>query len=607
MHVVVLGGGSTGEHFVGALRRLDDEVRITLVERLLVGGDCSYWACMPTKTMLRATEVVAETTRAPGVRPTELDIPRVFAWRDVVAERDDASQVEWLAKQRCELVRGDGVVASAGTIAVDGAEIAYDRLVIATGSSPVIPPIPGLDKIAYWTNVEATETTEVPGSLLVLGGGPVGCELAQFFARVGSRVTLVDATDRLLPHVDAEAASLVEAALREDGVEIHLGVTVEAVEPSNKLLLGSGERLEFERLLVATGRRANVDGLEPLGLEISKRGIEVDERMRAAENVWAIGDVTGIAQFTHVGKYHARVAAYDIAGRPARADYRAIPATIFTDPPVATVGVLEGAIARWPLTSTSRLSTYERPKRDGFVKVAADPERRVVVGAVAVGPEAGEWLQQLTLAIRAEVPIEVLLDVIQPFPTFSEAVFWALRELNLDLYCSPRFTPARGGLRPAGAEAAIVSVVHQGGEPTLGERRRPDAGDADGRQEQDGCGDREPRGDLAQLGLPADARAERLVDGVDLVRGLRVVRLAARDPGDRLHRRGIRRDRDLVLVEPEPELDRAVRGAERHAVDADARLLRELSRLDRRDGASVLARRRTRARSRPAGSGPARA
>jgi pyruvate/2-oxoglutarate dehydrogenase complex dihydrolipoamide dehydrogenase (E3) component len=161
--------------------------------------------------------------------------------------------------------------------------------------------------------------------------------------------------------------------------------------------------------------------------------VEVDERLRAAENVWAIGDVTGIAPFTHVGKYHARVVAYGIAGRDARADHRAVPATIFTDPQIATVGTLEGKVAAWQLTSTSRLSTYERPKRPGFVKIAADPDRRVVTGAVAVGPEAGEWLQQLTLAIRAEVPIDVLLDVIQPFPSFSEAVFWALRELDLDL------------------------------------------------------------------------------------------------------------------------------------------------------------------------------
>jgi pyruvate/2-oxoglutarate dehydrogenase complex dihydrolipoamide dehydrogenase (E3) component len=199
------------------------------------------------------------------------------------------------------------------------------------------------------------------------------------------------------------------------------------------VLAGSGERLAFERLLLATGRRPNVDGLEGLPLTIGPKGIEVDERLRAAPSVWAIGDVTGIAPFTHVGKYHARIAAYDIVGRETRADHRAVPATIFTDPQVATVGTLEGRISTWQLTSTPRLSTYERPKRSGFLKIAADPEERVVTGAVAVGPEAGEWLQQLTLAIRARTPVDVLLDVIQPYPTFSEAVFLGLRELGLDL------------------------------------------------------------------------------------------------------------------------------------------------------------------------------
>jgi pyruvate/2-oxoglutarate dehydrogenase complex dihydrolipoamide dehydrogenase (E3) component len=419
--VLVLGGGSTGEHFVGALRRLDSEVELTLIERRLVGGECSYWACMPTKTMLRGTELAAATRHTPGVGTATLDPAGVFAWRDVVVdERDDSSQVEWLASRRCELVRGDGVVAEPGVVRVGGRELPYDRLVIATGSSPVIPPV--VDGFDYWTNREATETTDVPETLLVLGGGPVGCELAQFFARVGSKVTLVQSAERLLPNVDADAAALVQAALEEDGVEVRLNASASADE-----LRG------HERVLVATGRKANVDGLDALGLDLSPRGIEVDERLRAAENVWAIGDVTGIAQFTHVGKYHARVAAYDMTGRDVRADYRAIPATIFTDPQVATVGSLDGKVATWPLTSTPRLSTYERPKRDGFVKVAADPGRRVLTGAVAVGPEAGEWLQQLTLAIRAEVPLETLLDVIPPYPTFSEAVFLALRELNLDL------------------------------------------------------------------------------------------------------------------------------------------------------------------------------
>jgi pyruvate/2-oxoglutarate dehydrogenase complex dihydrolipoamide dehydrogenase (E3) component len=432
VQVVVLGGGSSGEHFVGALRRLDGEAEIKLVERNLVGGECSYWACMPTKTMLRGPEIVAESRRAPGVQPATLDPKGIFAWRDLVADRDDSDQVKWLAGRNCEVVRGHAKVVRPGVLQVGERELHYDRLVIATGSSPAIPPIPGIADTGYWTNVEATETTEVPGSLLVLGGGPVGCELAQFFARVGSKVTLVEAGERLLPGLDADAGELVRNAFEEDGIEVRVGARAESFDGRTAVLAG-GERIDFEQLLVAVGRRPNLEGLEALGLSTGKKGIEVDERLRAAENVWAIGDVTGIALLTHVGKYQARIAAYDMAGRETRADYRAIPATVFTDPQVATVGKLEGKVAVWKLTSTPRLSTYERPKRPGFLKLAADPERRVVTGAAAVGPEAGEWLQQLTLAIRAEIPVNVLLDVIQPYPTFSDAVFLALRELGFDL------------------------------------------------------------------------------------------------------------------------------------------------------------------------------
>jgi len=407
---------------------------VTVVERRLVGGECSYYACMPTKTMLRAPELAAAARHSQGaVEVGRVDPQKIFAWRDIVAERDDSSQVEWLDSQNAALVRGDAVVTEPGVVQVGEHELRYDRLVIATGSSPIVPPIEGLDQIDYWTNVEATVTLEVPERLLVLGGGPVGCELAQFFQRVGSQVTLVQSDARLLSRVDPDAAALVEEALREDGVDIRLNARAESVT-SNTVLLADGSEVPYDRLLLATGRKPNVDGLEPLGLEISRRGIEVDERMRAAENVWALGDVTGIAPFTHVGKYHARIAAYDMDGRAVRADHRAVPATIFTDPQVATVGDTAGGVSStWQLTSVPRLSTYERPKRPGFVKVVADPERRVLTGAVAVGPESGEWLQQLTLAIRAETPIEVLLDVIQPYPTFSEGVFLALRELNLDL------------------------------------------------------------------------------------------------------------------------------------------------------------------------------
>ncbi len=246
----------------------------------------------------------------------------------------------------------------------------------------------------------------MPASLAVLGGGPVGAELAQFFSRMGSQVTIVEHGPRLLGRVHAEAGELVGDVFRAEGIDVRTGVDVVKVEPGVRLTLSDGAAVEAERLLVATGRRPNTGdlGLEQLGVTIGPRGIAVDERLRAAENVWAIGDVNGVALFTHIGKYQARIAAADLHGRTVKADYRAIPAGIFTDPEVATVGRIEGdglVSARWELTSTPRLATYERPKRDGFVRIFADPGQRVLVGAVAVGPLAAEWLGQLTLAVRS--------------------------------------------------------------------------------------------------------------------------------------------------------------------------------------------------------------
>jgi pyruvate/2-oxoglutarate dehydrogenase complex dihydrolipoamide dehydrogenase (E3) component len=411
------------------------------VERELAGGECSYYACLPTKTLLRPTEALAAARLAPGAGEAitgEIDVERVLWWRDQVTDaRDDSWHVGWLAEQRAELVRGEARISGEGAVAVGDRELEFDELVVATGSTPAIPPIPGLDQVEYWTNRDAIWASTIPASLAVLGGGPVGVELAQFFRRMGSEVTLVERNGHLLARVDRDAGALLAERLYADGIRIVTGVEVEeveAIEGGVRLQLGSGAEVGVERVLVATGRTPNVAdlGLEQLGVEVSHRGVTVDDRMRASERVWAIGDAAGVGLLTHLGKYQARVAAANLAGGDARADYRAIPAAVFTDPQVASVGTTSGdgvVTARFEIVG-GRLSTYERPRRPGLVKLAADRSRRVLVGAVAVGPEAGEWLGQLTLAVRAEVPVDVLLDTIQPYPTFSEAIFNALVELE---------------------------------------------------------------------------------------------------------------------------------------------------------------------------------
>jgi pyruvate/2-oxoglutarate dehydrogenase complex dihydrolipoamide dehydrogenase (E3) component len=440
--VVVLGAGATGEAFLSALRKLDCDAEITVVEHQLVGGECSYWACIPSKTLLRPLEVVARARLAPGAAEAVIgavDAARVFWWRDEVAGKDDTSQAEWVAKQGVELVRGSGVVSEPGLVTVGDHELPYDALLVATGSVPLTPPVEGLAEGRYWGSRDATNASTVPESLAVVGGGAVGCELAQCYARLGSEVTLVQNGDRLLPRMEPEATGILAEAFAEEGIELRFDAQATRVEQNGgsfRVELEGQEPVEAERLLVATGRKPNVEGfgLECLDVEIGKRGIVVDEGLSAGGGVWAAGDVTGVAPFTHMGKYQGRIAAANVAGQSARADYRAIPATIFTDPQVAATGDTSGdgaVTASWRLESVSRTGTFQRPKRPGLVKLYADPERRVLVGATAVGPEAGEWIGQLTLAVRAEVPVDILRDTIQPFPSFSEAIYFAARDLAL--------------------------------------------------------------------------------------------------------------------------------------------------------------------------------
>jgi pyruvate/2-oxoglutarate dehydrogenase complex dihydrolipoamide dehydrogenase (E3) component len=363
--VVVLGGGVSGEAFIAALRRLDKEIGTTLVENELVGGECSYWACIPSKTLLRPVEIAARAKSAHGVEAT-VDPEQIFWWRDKNADKDDSSQVKWLTGLGVEVVRGKGVVTGPGTIEVDGGELPYDELMISTGSRAQMPPIEGLDSAEPWTSRDGTSRSEVPESLVVVGGGAVGCELAQFYSRLGTDVTIVQSGDYLLPRTDRDAGDLLGELFQQEGIHLCLNGKARKVEggPGGyRLELEGREPIESTHLMIATGRKPNVEGfgLENLALEIDTGGIEVDERLRAAEHVWAAGDVTGVAQFTHVGKYQGRVAAANIAGRDLVADYDAIPSAVFTDPQVAAVGDTSGenaVVGKWAVDKVSRMSTY---------------------------------------------------------------------------------------------------------------------------------------------------------------------------------------------------------------------------------------------------------
>ncbi len=463
--VVVLGAGTAGESIAKNVAQAGRSV--ALVESGRVGGECPYVACMPSKSLLRSATVRHLTTRAvelgAAARPAADDAAAAFARavtrRDEVAHgRDDTAAADDIREHGVTLLRGRGRIVADGVIAVGGTRYGFTDLVIGTGSRPIRPPIDGLDTVPTWTSDEALSSSELPDSLLILGGGAVGCELAQVYARFGVDVTLIEAAPQLMAKEEPTVAAILATVLRDDGIDLRIGAEVTKAEPVGgraRLHLADRTALDGDRVLIVTGRTPNIDdlGLEILGIETTTTGLATDDtgRVPGHPHLWAAGDVTGAAPYTHAANYQARIITTNLLGGSARMDTRAIPRAIYTDPPVASVG-LDGASALdqgiEPFTAGFDLAETARSgsegERRGRLVLTADARRGVLVGAAAVGPGADEWIGEAVLAIRAGIPISVLTDVVHAFPTFSEAYEPALRDLAQQLEAQNAPQPGPG-------------------------------------------------------------------------------------------------------------------------------------------------------------------
>jgi pyruvate/2-oxoglutarate dehydrogenase complex dihydrolipoamide dehydrogenase (E3) component len=454
--VVILGAGPAGEVCAGRLG--ESELEVALVEPHLIGGECSFYACMPSKALLRPGELLAEVRRIPGVREAltgELDVQAVLDRRDqIIHDLDDSSQLPWLESRGVTVVRAPGRLDGERRVqAGDDTLVARKAVVVATGTAPLIPPIDGLSEAEPWTNREATTAKKVPDRLAILGGGVVGVEMAQAYSSLGVQVTLIERGDRLIPREEPFASEHVEQALREHGVDVQLGTSATAVTAGNgevTLELDSGGPVHADELLVAIGRRHNTDelGLETVGLEPGKP-IEVDDSMRAngsaSEWLYAIGDVNGRALLTHMGKYQARIAADVILGHgaaclPTTADGSRSPRVIFTDPHVAAVGYTLDAAERDGLNvravdvstqGNAGASFYGRDDARGTTRLVVDGDRNTIVGATFTGPEVAEFLHAATIAVVGEVTIDRLFHAVPAFPTRSEVWLYLLEALGV--------------------------------------------------------------------------------------------------------------------------------------------------------------------------------
>jgi dihydrolipoamide dehydrogenase len=433
--VVVIGAGAPGE--VAAGRLAEAGVAVAIVEERLVGGECSFFACMPSKALLRPVEIRAEAGRVKGVEVGGLDVRAVLARRDeVVHDLDDSTQLPWLTERGITLLRGHGRLDGERRVTVgDEALVARKAVVVATGSSAAMPPLPGLADAKPWTNIEATTAKDVPARLAVLGGGVVGVELSQAWAALGSEVTLIHRGDRLIEREEPFASEQVAESLGEYGVDVRLRTSVASVSRNGAvgLELEGGGSLEADELLVAIGRapRTSDVGLDTVGL-VPGTYVEVDDSLRVPEKDWlyAVGDVNGRALLTHMGKYQARLAADAILGKPVelRSDGDASPRVIFTDPQVGAVGLTLAAAQEKGLrvrsveveTGGNAGGSFVGKGAPGTARIVVDEDRGVVVGATITGPEVAEALHAATIAVVGEVPLDDLWHAVPAFPTRSE-------------------------------------------------------------------------------------------------------------------------------------------------------------------------------------------